>query len=276
MPRKCRRRNVVKLRRQVVGSSLKFNGEWDILQGGSTKNYDRVQHNLGIMRENGSLPFEWIADSTRYRRIPSMYDSAEDALKEVAELYRRDLWTQQPRHIEVWAESDSITGVIDQVARVLGVGLFSCRGQASKSFAHGAALEYRRKDKPVTILYVGDWDPSGLGIARSLLDRLMRYSKDEVEIDFERLAVASSDIRGGRFVTHPVNKNDPHLKRFQVACKNRGLDPNVAMEVEAISSTELRTRLSDELYSLVEDIESWNATLVAEESEREILMKMRV
>ncbi|CAN5556802.1 hypothetical protein BH20ACT21_BH20ACT21_23070 [soil metagenome] len=33
MPRKCRRRNVVKLRSQVVGSSLKFNGEWDILEG---------------------------------------------------------------------------------------------------------------------------------------------------------------------------------------------------------------------------------------------------
>lgn len=248
---------------------------WDKDTGSSRRNYDRVVENLGIMREEGSLPFEWIADSTRYRRIPTMFGSVQHAIERHAETYRRDLWAQQPRHIEVWAESDSITGVIDPVTRSLGVGLFSCRGQASKTFAHSAAVEYLNVGKPVTVLYVGDWDPSGLGIAKSLRERLNRYSRGEVEIDFWRLAVSPHDIRTDRYISHGVNVNDKNLKRFEVECERYRLDPSIAVEVEAIPPPELRGRLEEELYELAEDTETWNATIAAEESEKEIWQQLK-
>jgi hypothetical protein len=247
---------------------------WDKDKGGDRRNYKRVVENLGVMRENGSLPFEWITDSTRYRRIPSMYNSVEEALSETAQLYRRDLWAQQPRHIEVWAESDSIAGTIDPVTSALGVGLFSCRWQASKTFCHSAAVEYLRRGKPVTVLYIGDWDPSGLSIAMSLKERLNRYSRGEVEIDFERVAVVPTDVREGGYVTHDVNPDDKNLDRFMTECQLRRL-PVVAVETEAIPAPELRDRLEAELYEQAEDIETWNATIAAEQSEKEVLARMR-
>jgi hypothetical protein len=247
---------------------------WDKDVGQKSPAYDRVCSNLGKMREGGDLPFEWIADSTRYRRIRPQHNSVEEALEETARFYRRDLWRQQPRHIEVWTESDSITGVIDDVVMGMGAGLFSCRGQSSKSFAHGAAVEYERIGKPVTVLYVGDWDPTGLGIQRSLLERLRRYSNGSVDIDLDRVAVTSSDVRWGRLVSHSVNKNDNNHKRFKAHCERMRLDPNVAIEAEAIPPTELRERVHEALLELVEDIETWNGTLAAEESEREIMMRI--
>lgn len=247
---------------------------WEKDQGGSRRNYARVIENLGTMRENGSLPFEWIADSTRYRRLPTMFDSHQDALAQTAEFYRRDLWSQQPRRVEVWAESDSITGVIDPVTRALGVGLFSCRGQASKTFAHSSAVEYLQTGKPVSVLYVGDWDPSGFAIARSLHERLNRYSRGEVEIEFVRVAVNTSDVRSGSLTSHDLNPNDRNTQRFQLHCRGLGLDPHSAIEVEAIPAPDLRARLETALLDRAEDVATWNAVLAAEESERNLLMEI--
>lgn len=246
---------------------------WSKDQKGSRRSYKRVVRELGVMRENGMVPFDWVTDATRYTRIPTMYDSIEQAQRRWAESYRRDLWSRQPRRVEVWAESDSISGVVDPVTRALGVGLFSCRGQASKTFAHSSAMTYREIRKPVTILYVGDWDPTGLAIPRSLGERLHRYAGD-VEIDFRRLAVTADDLRDLDLTTHEVNLGDPNYRAYAAACSFVGLDPQVSVEVEALPPPLLRDRLERELYDLVEDAEQWNATLAAEESERDILESM--
>jgi hypothetical protein len=245
---------------------------WDKDTGGSRRHYNTVVRELGIMRERDQLPWDWITDATRYVRIQTMYASLEEAIRRTAEEYRRDLWARQPRRVEVWAESDSIAGVVDPVSRPLGIGLFSCRGQSSKDFAHGAAEMYRAIGKPVTVLYVGDWDPSGLAITRSLEERLVRYSHGEVPIDFVRCALTVDDVAAGDLTAHEVNRDDGNLARYVEICRQEGLDPGVSTEVEALPPERLRSRLEAQIYALVEDAASWNATLAAEESERDVLL----
>jgi hypothetical protein len=247
---------------------------WNKDTRGKRNVYNSVVRELGLMRENGRIPFDWITDSTRYMRIPTMYDSTQDALTRVAEFYRRDLWALQPRRVEVWAESDSISGVIDSVTRGLGVGLFSCRGQASKTFAYSSAMTYREIGKPVNVLYVGDWDPSGLAINHSLNERLERYVDGAVSIVFDRIAVTPDDVRGLDLVTHEVNRGDGNYRRWVQHCQEFDLDPDLAIEVEAIPPPLLRERLERELYDLVTDADTWNATIAAEESEREIFARL--
>ncbi len=246
---------------------------WEKDQG-NRRNYNNLIRNLGVMRETGELPWGWLSDSTRYCRIDTMYASVEDALTQTAEFYRRDLWARQPRHVEVWAESDSTSSLIEPVTRLLGVGLFSCRGQAGKEFAHNSAMAYKAMQKPVTILFVGDWDPSGLAIPRSLEERLQRYAGSTVQIEFRRVAVSTTDAMSGEFQTHKVNRNDHNFARFAAMCDASGVPSDQAMEVEAIPPPMLRDRLDRELYNLVDDPVSWNAVLAAEESEREIAMRI--
>jgi hypothetical protein len=225
------------------------------------------------MREDDQLPWGWIADNTRWVRRDTMFTSKEDALRRWAAAYRRDLWASQDNHVEVWCESDSIAGVLDPVTRPMGAGLFVCRGQSSKTFVYEAAQSYRAIDKPITILYVGDWDPSGLAIPLSVEDRMDRYN-DDAEIDLQRSAVTVHDVEGGAFVTHGVNRADNNYQRFAATCRRNLLDPEVAVEVEAIPPGQLRERVSTELEDLVEDPEAWNATIAAEESERDIFRRM--
>jgi hypothetical protein len=245
---------------------------WEKDTGGSRNIYNDVVRNLGLMRESGEIPWSWITDATRYCRIPTMYDSTDEALERTAEFYRRDLWSSQPWRVEVWAESDSISGVIDPVTRALGVGLFSCRGQASKTFAQSSAEAYRHIGKPVKIFYVGDHDPSGIAISRSLNERLERYNAEAVPIFFERLAVTAADVLGSSLTSHTVNRADNNYRRFAEYCRGSALDPGEAIEVEAIPPPVLRSRLNDAVYEMVHDADSWNATLAAEESERGILL----
>jgi hypothetical protein len=228
---------------------------WEKDQGSSRRVYSSIVRELGILRERDALPWDWITDHTRLRRIDAMFDSIQDAAARFAEAYRRDLWSQQPRVVEVWCESDSIGGVLDAVTRPLGVPLLAARGQSSKTFAFAAAQEYRRIGKPVTILYVGDWDPSGLAIDRSLQERLGRYCEGEVEIDFTRLAVTPFQIKHYGLTSHEANRQDKNYRQFVAACQQHGL-PVEAVEVEAIPPAELRGLLEGTIYRLVADPEA--------------------
>ena len=43
------------------------------------------------MRRAGELPYDWLADNTRWQRKPNTYNGVEEALQETARLYRKAL-----------------------------------------------------------------------------------------------------------------------------------------------------------------------------------------
>src|SRR5947208_2911800 len=65
---------------------------------------------LTDMREAGKIPFEWIADNTRWMRKPSTFTGIEACLNSTAHFYRRNLWAAMPVYVEVWCEKDALAG----------------------------------------------------------------------------------------------------------------------------------------------------------------------
>jgi hypothetical protein len=51
--------------------------------------YVKVQTDLTVLRRAGELPYDWLADNTRWQRKPNTFSSVEDALEETAHFYRR-------------------------------------------------------------------------------------------------------------------------------------------------------------------------------------------
>src|SRR5262249_11985851 len=94
---------------------------------------------LGEMREAGQIPFEWIADNTRWQRKPSTFTGIESCLNSVAKNYRRDLWATMPVYLEIWLEKDALAGVLVEETAVYDVPLMVAKGYASISFLHSAA-----------------------------------------------------------------------------------------------------------------------------------------
>lgn len=247
---------------------------WEKDEGGDRTSYKLVNSYVGEMREDGEMPWDWITDSTRLVRIAEMYDSVEDALTDVASFYRRDLWRSEPTHVEVWCESDSIASVLYPITHAEGIGLYSCRGHAGKGFVYDSVQSWLNHGKPVKVLYVGDWDPSGMAIPRSVAERMDRYTDGEVELDFERLAVTPDDVRFDGLQDHGVNTKDVNYRRFADLCRAEGLDPTRSIEVEAIPPNRLRDRLRSAIFAQHADPHRWDVLRAAEESEREVLARM--
>jgi hypothetical protein len=72
-------------------------------------------------------------------------------------------------------EKEALSGVIGRVAEDEDVDWFACRGYSSSSAMWRAArrfLGYWRSGQAVTILHLGDHDPSGIDMSRDIRERL--------------------------------------------------------------------------------------------------------
>lgn len=248
---------------------------WDKDTGHSRRNYSVVVREVGFLRETGRLPWEWITDGTRMIRHETQYDSLDDAMHHNTESYRRNLWASQSRRVEVWCESDSVGGVLLPVTSAWGVGLYSCRGQSSKTFVYEAVQQYAHQGKGVTVIYCGDWDPTGRCVPRSVVERMARYGNGELDLEFRQIAITADDVRSGRLTTHDVNTRDVNFARYREECLRERLDPHTAVEVEALRPGLLRQRLDETIEGLVDDVRQWNIEFRTEAAERELLRSLQ-
>ena len=56
----------------------------------SEAGYTKVQTDLVLMRRAGDLPYDWLADNTRWQRKPRTYNGVQEALEETARFYRKN------------------------------------------------------------------------------------------------------------------------------------------------------------------------------------------
>ena len=92
-----------------------------------------------------------------------------DFAETAAAAYRRNVWVDQLALLETWLEKDALSGIFADVLEPYGVTLNVGRGFDGWDSIHNAARPLGDGD---TILYFGDFDPSGEDMVRSLRDRL--------------------------------------------------------------------------------------------------------
>jgi hypothetical protein len=216
---------------------------------------------LTDMREAGEVPFEWIADNTRWQRKPSTFTGIESCLNSTARFYRRNLWAAMPVYVEVWCEKDALAGVLMEETETYDVPLMVARGYSSLSFLHSAAMAIKALGKPAYIFHFGDLDPSGVDAARDIEAKLRRYAP-EAEIHFERPAVTRAQADEWNLPTRPTKQTDTRAKKFVGA----------SVELDAIPARKLRELVRECIERHV-DKEKLEFLRIAEKSERELLTK---
>lgn len=147
------------------------------------REYDRLGDLCKDARMNGLMDWDYLIDRTRNLMSWKTYKGPEEAMKEFAEKYHRDMWAPQHQRIEVWVEKDAAIGVVEGVCSANSVPYFSCRGYTSVSEIHSAAQRLRwhiENGNQVTILHIGDHDPSGLDMTRDIEDRLRKLRVGQV------------------------------------------------------------------------------------------------
>jgi hypothetical protein len=217
---------------------------------------------LTKMRREGVLPYEWIADNTRWMRKPQTHSSLHAALEESVEFYRRALWNDQNAYVEVWLEKDALAGVLLEETAAYDVPLMVTRGYSSLTFLHSAAEAIAEQNKPAYLYYFGDHDPSGVDIPRNVEQRLRELAPD-AEIVFERVAVNPDQIREWNLPTRPTKKSDSRSRNFTGG----------SVEVDAIPPAQLRQLAKDRIESHI-DQRILQRTMRIEKAERETLARI--
>ena len=217
---------------------------------------------LTEMRRDREIPFEWIADNTRWMRKPRTHDSLRSMLDFTKDTYRRALWNDQAEYVEVWLEKDALAGVLYQETQTWDVPLMVTRGYPSLSYLHAAGQTIAEQGKPAYIYYFGDHDPSGHDITRATEAGLREFAPD-AEIAFERVAVTETQIQFLELPTRPTKKTDSRAKSFE----------GESVEADAIAPATLRALVRDCIEKHI-DGDALERTKLVEEQERETLVRI--
>jgi len=176
--------------------------------------YRAIVNRLTQMRRAGRVPYGWVADSTRWMRKPASYAGLHEFLSAQQAFYRRSVWHEQPVYAEVWCEKDALAGVLFDVTSEYDVPLMVTRGYGSLSFLHGAGEVIAAVGRPAYLYYFGDYDPSGVDIARVTEQRLREFAP-HAEIHFARVAVTPGQIERWNLPTRPTKQSDTRARRFR-------------------------------------------------------------
>jgi hypothetical protein len=156
--------------------------------------YKSLSKALAWARVHGVVGWDAIEDRLRVPRAVPQWRDLADFADAVLRSYRRDVWSQQPELVEVWLEKDALSSIVGDVLEPYGATLNVGRGYDGWSSLHAAAIRYRHAaeaGRPVTVLYLGDHDPSGQDMVASLAGRLSEMGADPT---IERVAILPEDI----------------------------------------------------------------------------------
>ncbi len=225
---------------------------------------NKVSTQLTWAREKGRIPWQWIVDETREAERVSAWDNPSAFVESVKRSYRRDRWADQPDWIEVWSEKGTVRGTLAPILHNYGITFRVMHGYASATAVRQAADESTASNKPLTVLYVGDWDPSGLHM--SVVDLPRRLQEYGGAVRLERLALLEPDTTGGNlpFFDTITKKHDPryswYLERYGPRC----------WELDALNPVTLRERLEQAILHRL-DGSAWDRAERIEIAEQESL-----
>jgi len=224
--------------------------------------YQAVSNLLVDARKKGVISWDWIEDRLRRPRQVSMWNDLADFADTAREAYRRDVWASQPGYVECWLEKDALSGIFEEVLQPYGVTLNVGRGYDGWDSIHNAAERFETGEG-VSVLYFGDFDPSGEDMARSLSERLAFFG---CEPEIVKCALTREDIE--RYSLPPDVTKATDTRRAAFVAKHG----DVCVELDALPVDVLRERIEAEVKARM-NLKALRKTQAMEATERARLVE---
>jgi hypothetical protein len=257
-----------------------------------TKHTKKVSNWSVIAREEGRMPWDWITDATRAEQRVATWANPAAYARDVQYSYRRNKWLDQPTHVSVWSEKATVEGTIRPVLERYEVPFQVLHGWSGATPVWDAAQANLDRHQDTLILYIGDYDPSGMYMSEvDLPQRLARYSSDtpadrdidlgwarrqlaESRMEIRRIALTKADTEAlGPATRFPAsdkagNSEKKGDSRYPWFVRNHG---QWCWELDALSPAVLRDRLEEAIVDELDE-ESWDRYSGVEEAEREVII----
>ena len=213
---------------------------------------------------------------------PSVWKDLAGYGRTIRTSYRKNYWEDQPCHVEVWLEKDSVSGSLEPVTDELGVTMRAARGFNSTTRIREIAQHLVSIDKPKFIYYLGDHDPSGKAMDEDLRKRVLsqciELSPDSpIEEDngdphhswhfhFERLAIFTGDIKKYNLPPLLIKRDDdgnPTDSRSEKYLAEHG---DICVELDALPPDVLRERVRNAIEKHKNQTK-WDRAILVEKAE---------
>jgi hypothetical protein len=184
------------------------------------QSYKRIGNIVSDARLAGLIDWDRIIDRVRETVTPSHWGSPAEIVRVAARQFAIDKWENQPTRVEVIAEKDAVSSILEPVCRELDIPYTANRGYASSSlmYLRGKALgKILRGGQNVLVLYFGDHDPSGLDMDRDVEDRLRQFAKTRQythELEVVRLALTWPQIEEYEPPPNPAKLSDSRAASY--------------------------------------------------------------
>jgi hypothetical protein len=236
--------------------------------------YDSLKDLVKVARYCGHIPMVAIDDPTRPQYANNGFSSLASFLERETNGflvgYHRDLQQDQPKHIEVFGEKNTLISIIKPVCEKLYVPLTIARGYASTPAFRDIVGRFRRSGKDrLTLLVLSDYDPEGFDLA----DDAVRTLRDlwGIEVDYHRVGVTDGQVNSLN-LHGDFNPAKVESSRFKAFVERTG--SSKSWELEALPPHYIRSELEKAIKSNM-DLELFEKTLEMQDRELIELAEIR-
>jgi len=268
-----------------VGMVLTLRGLFYQMVGkGIVVNTPEEYQKLGDLVEEGRmwglLDWDGLVDNTRKIKLSYSVASVPQALKELAVYYKLNRQEGQSVYLEIWCEKDALASVFEDTAAYYHIPLLVTRGFPSFTAVYDARARFidqlRLGVKKAVILYVGDYDPSGLAIIEDIRTKLVEFRVAHkvgdaiVGIQVLPIALTMAQVKKAKPALPPsdVKASDSRTKAY---VENVGT--RYCWEVDALSPRMLQDLVKKHVEGLI-DMRLFRQQLAQEEQDKERLRKI--
>jgi hypothetical protein len=186
----------------------------DIIEN-SQKSYKRITSIANDARLAGMLDWDAIEDRTRDFVRRTRWESGAHVLEAAASSYHIDMWFRQPRRVFCIIEKEALVGVLSPTCQSLDVPILAARGYPSctvlREFAIEDLIPYL-DEQDITILHLGDHDPSGIDMTRDLQERISMFARSNIEL--VRVALNMDQIEERKPPPNPAKSTDSRFAGY--------------------------------------------------------------
>lgn len=232
--------------------------------------YKKLTSLLADARYAGLVDWDAIEDRGRVPERSSEWPNIESLVDSALRSYRLPRWSTQPRYIELWVEKQALAGVLQPLAREFHVTLMVNKGYSSASALYEsanrmiAASAVSGGERPVTVFYLGDHDPSGEDMVRDIEARLQEFEVARCRVI--KIALTMDQVNQYNPPPNPAKISDPRAKAYIERFGDR------SWEVDALPPDVL-TRLIRHAFEAAIDVSAMDAVKAQEKRDKDRLRK---
>lgn len=227
------------------------------------KNYDKVTDLVTRGRLAGLIDWDAIVDRNRESYLHYYNWDVEHAINDALAQYRLNRMLLQNVHVEVMIEKMAIYDIVKPITDKYSIRLTGDKGFCSNTILYDMSKRIKSAAQQfgenTVILYVGDHDPSGLTMDKTIKETLTLMGANGIE--FRRVALTSEQVQEYNLPPNVVKDGDKNSRKYK---EEHG---STSWECDALPPEVLADLLETEIRETI-DLSDYEHMLWAEERDK--------